>query len=248
MTALSNSQIQSIKKIIENSLREKMENHNSEPANMPFHTRLLGRDRLALYSFIHSLNTNFGTSVFEPVAAELASRRFKSVQRKIISGTSISVLAQTKIQEIIDGLTTANTRPDKNEEISKIRSVCRTGEIKQIKPTRVDLYLENKNGEIYLIDLKTAKPNKGSFKEFKRTLLEWTAVVLFDNPTTQVHTLIAIPYNPYHPKPYARWTIAGMLDFDKELKVAEGFWDFLGGHGAYNILLDCFEQVGIKMK
>ena len=27
---------------------------------MPFHTRLLGKDRLALYSFIHSLNTNKG--------------------------------------------------------------------------------------------------------------------------------------------------------------------------------------------
>lgn len=39
---------------------------------MPFHTRLLGKDRMALFSFIHSLNTNFGTSIFEPVAlAEL---------------------------------------------------------------------------------------------------------------------------------------------------------------------------------
>ena len=41
---------------------------------MPFHTRLLGTDRLALYSFIHSLNTNSGTSVFEPVAVALAHK------------------------------------------------------------------------------------------------------------------------------------------------------------------------------
>jgi len=44
---------------------------------MPFHTRLLGEDRLALYSFIHSLNTNFGTTIFEPVAVALASTHFK---------------------------------------------------------------------------------------------------------------------------------------------------------------------------
>jgi len=44
---------------------------------MPFHTRLLGKDRLALYSFIHSLNTNFGTTIFEPVAVALASTHFK---------------------------------------------------------------------------------------------------------------------------------------------------------------------------
>ncbi len=29
------------------------------------------------------------------------------------------------------------------------------------------------NNELYLIDLKTAKPNIGEFKGFKRTLLEW---------------------------------------------------------------------------
>ena len=39
-----------------------------------------------------------------------------------------------------------------------------------------------------------------------------------------------------------------MLDLEKELKVAERFWDFLGGEGAYEDLLGCFERVGIGMK
>jgi len=89
---------------------------------------------------------------------------------------------------------------------------------------------------------------KGGFKEFKRTLLEWVAVVLAENPKADVNTLIAIPYNPYDPKPYSRWTMAGMLDLDHELKVADEFWDFLGGEGAYNDLLDCFERIGIEMR
>ena len=42
--------------------------------------------------------------------------------------------------------------------------------------------------------------------------------------------------------------MAGMLDLDKELKVAEGFWDFLGGKGAYKDLLDCFEKSGIELR
>jgi hypothetical protein len=74
-----------------------------------------------------------------------------------------------------------------------------------------------------LFDIKTAKPNKGGFKEFKRTLLEWTACILADNPNANINTLIAIPYNPYEPKPYSRWTMAGMLDLDNELKVAAEF-------------------------
>jgi len=94
----------------------------------------------------------------------------------------------------------------------------------------------------------TAKPNKGGFKEFKRTLLEWVAVSLAQNKEAKINTLIAIPYNPYEPKPYSRWTMAGMLDLDKELKVAAEFWDFLGGEGAYNDLLDCFERIGIELR
>ena len=42
--------------------------------------------------------------------------------------------------------------------------------------------------------------------------------------------------------------MAGMLDLGQELKVAEEFWDFLGGKGAYQDLLDCFERVGIAMR
>ena len=63
--------------ILKNSLRNKFANYNPEPAVLPFHTRLIGKDRLALYQFIHSLNTNFGTTIFEPVAVKLAEGRFR---------------------------------------------------------------------------------------------------------------------------------------------------------------------------
>ena len=246
--ALSNEKIKSVEDTIRNSLRNRFKTYHPEPAVMPFHTRLLGKDRLALYAFIHSLNTNFGTTIFEPVALSLASSRFKVAERQMKSGTQMSEQAQHEIQKIIDELTAANKKPNKQEEIEVIRKVCQSGTMRIVKPTRVDVYLKDKNEEIYLIDIKTAKPNKGGFKEFKRTLLEWAAVVLSENPRAKINTLIAIPYNPYEPKPYSRWTMAGMLDLEKELKVAEEFWDFLGGEGTYNILLDCFERIGIEMR
>lgn len=246
--ALSKEQIKLVEDTVKNSLRNRFNTYNPEPATMPFHTRLLGKDRLALYSFIHSLNTNFGTTIFEPVAVSLASRRFKVAKHQIKSGTQISTKAQFEIQKIIDELTAANKNPDKQKEIEIIRRVCQKGEMRTVKPTRVDVYLESNEGEIYLFDIKTAKPNKGGFKEFKRTLLEWSATVLSENPKAKINTLIAIPYNPYEPKPYSRWTMAGMLDLENELKVAEEFWDFLGGKGAYDDLLACFERVGIELR
>jgi type II restriction enzyme len=74
--SMTNKQKFDIQQVIINNLRNKFQNYNPEPASMPFHYRLLGKDRIALYSFIHSLSTNFGTSIFEPVAKSLAENLF----------------------------------------------------------------------------------------------------------------------------------------------------------------------------
>lgn len=246
--ALNSLQKEEIKLVIKNSLRHKFQNYNPEPSSMPFHYRLLGKDRIALYSFIHSLSTNFGTSIFEPVAKALAKINFQNAELQQKAGSLISTHAQQVIQNIIDNLTTAKNSPNKIKEIEEIRSVCQKGEMKHAKPTKVDLKIISKDNTIYLFDIKTAKPNAGGFKEFKRTLLEWVAVVLAENPNANIHTLIAIPYNPYEPNPYNRWTMRGMLDLEYELKVAEEFWDFLCGTGTYNGLLDSFEEAGIELR
>jgi len=246
--ALTQKQIVNIEAVLKESLRNKFQNYNPEPATMPFHTRLLGKDRMALFSFIHSLNTNFGTTIFEPVAKELAKTKFKIVKSQTSVGNQISEIAQRVIQNIMDELTSAQIQPNKIEEIEAIRKVCREGNMRTIKPTKVDIFLQSHQDEVFLIDIKTAKPNKGGFKEFKRTLLEWTACVLAENPNAKVNTLIAIPYNPYEPKSYSRWTMAGMLDLKHELKVAEEFWNFLGGENTYQQLLCIFERVGIELR
>ena len=57
---LSENQKSYIIDIIKTCLRNKFQHYKPESSNMPFHYRLLGKDRMALYSFIHSLNTSFG--------------------------------------------------------------------------------------------------------------------------------------------------------------------------------------------
>ncbi|MDR1876472.1 MAG: TdeIII family type II restriction endonuclease [Flavobacteriaceae bacterium] len=245
---LTSQQKTHIQQVITTSLRNKFQNYNPEPASMPFHYRLLGKDRIALYSFIHSLSTNFGTSIFEPVAKSLALLRHADAASQQVAGVQISSEAHLVIQNIMDNLSTAIYTPNKLEEIQAIRAVSQKGEMKTVKPTKVDLKLIAHDGTIYLIDIKTAKPNAGGFKEFKRTLLEWVAATLAVNPDAKIHTLIAIPYNPYEPQPYNRWTMRGMLDLENELKVAEEFWDFLGGEGTYTELLNCFEKAGVELR
>jgi type II restriction enzyme len=244
---LKSEQIKRVENTIKESLRKKFQSYKPETNNMPFHYRLLGRDRMALFSFIHSLNTTFGTSIFEPVAEALASLNFIVAQKQYVVGNIISEQAQTEIQRIMNELTIGNS-PSKVDEIARIRKVCTRGRMNKLKTVKVDLFAKSNDGTIYLFDLKTAKPNISNFKDFKRTLLEWIAIFLSEHPNANVHSYVAIPYNPYEPKPYERWTLRGMLDLDNELKVAEEFWDFLGGDGAYSNLLDCFERVGIELR
>ncbi len=245
--SLTREQIKRIENVIRESLMKKFKTYNPETKNMPFHYRLLGRDRMALFSFIHSLNTTFGTSIFEPVAETLASLNFAVAKKQYVVGNAISEQAQTEIQHIVNDLTTGKD-PNKPEEIERIRKVCTKGEMNRLKTVKVDIFVKSYDGTIHLFDLKTAKPNISNFKDFKRTLLEWVAIFLSQHPGANVHSYIAIPYNPYEPKPYERWTLKGMLDLGNELKVAGEFWDFLGGDGAYSELLDCFERVGIELR
>lgn len=245
--SLTQEQIYKIEEVIRESLRKKFQNYNPETKNMPFHYRLLGKDKMALFSFIHSLNTTFGTSIFEPVAETLASINFSEAKKQYVLGTNISEKAQLEIQHIINELTTGKD-PDKTTEIERIRNVANIGRMNKLKTVKVDLFLRDRTGHVHLFDIKTAKPNISNFKDFKRTLLEWIAIYLAEDPGANVHSYIAIPYNPYEPKPYERWTLKGMLDLDQELKVADEFWDFLGGAGAYEELLNCFERVGIELR
>jgi len=244
---LTKEQIQITENTIKDSLRKKFRTYKPETSYMPFHYRLLGRDRMALFSFIHSLNTTFGTSIFEPVAETLASLNFEFAQKQYVVGDTISEQAQAEIQRIMNELTIGKN-PNKTEEIERIRKACNKGTMNKLKTVKVDLFVQSADGTVHLFDLKTAKPNISNFKDFKRTLLEGIAIFLTKNPNAKVKSYIAIPYNPYEPKPYERWTLKGMLDLDNELKVAKEFWDFLGNYGAYEGLLNCFERVGIELR
>ncbi|MCX6150496.1 MAG: TdeIII family type II restriction endonuclease [Ignavibacteriales bacterium] len=246
--SFTENQIKIINDAIKNSLKNKFKNYKPETNNMPFHYRLLGKDRMALYSFMQSLVSKFGNSIFEPVAVALGKLNFIEAKSQQVSGNKISEEAQKVIQQIMDSLITGQLDSNKIHEIDQIRNVCKSGALITVKPTKVDLQLRSLDGTLILIDIKTVKPNRGNFKEYKRTLLEWVAAVLSNNPEEKIKTAIAIPYNPYEPKPYERWTAKGMLDLKEEIYVANEFWDFLGGVGAYHALLDCFEKVGIELR
>ena len=239
-----------IELVIETALRDKLRRYSPESSHMPFHTRLLGKDRMALYSFLQSLNTTFGTSIYEKVAGGIATGEFDDVALQHSTTGRFSSGAQTEITRIINDLTSGNSNPNHATELAQIRSNLQAGEIVEKGLRKVDIFLSHGDTR-FLIDLKTVKPNIDGFEKHKQNLLEWAATILYQDPSLDVRTIIAIPYNPYEPNPYSRWTLRGMLEIENQsqLMVGEEFWNFLaGGRDIYQDLLDCFENVGYRMR
>ena len=247
MAGKSDKKYQRIEELVKQVVGRKLKQHIPETQHMPFHYSLLGR-YMTSYSFVHSINTSLGISVFEQVAELLAQGRFKVVKRQAEVGSSIGKKALREIQEIIADID-AGSKPNKCAEIERIRKLATVGSETKIRVVKVDLLLQDKKGKTYLFDIKTAKPNKSSFKDYKRTLLEWTAIYLRANPDAEIGSAIAIPYNPYGEKqPYDRWTINQNLDMKRDIMVGEDFWDFVGGKGTYKKLLSSFKKVGKELK
>ncbi len=239
--ALNNEQIEKIKKLLRTKLNAKLSKYTRETTSMPFLVKLMqDSEKVAAYSFIHSLATTLGMSVYEKISEIVASTHYDEVKTGYdvegeLTDEENSVISQI-LQEIKNGTRTVN----KEQEIKEVLECNNNGGRKVT--VRADLFLKKGNDEFY-IEIKTAKPNIDVFAKSKQKLLEWVAL-----RKKKVNTILAIPYNPYHPEPYNRFTMQGYLDKEKELYVAEKFWELLGGEGTYKEILDIFDEVGKEFK
>ncbi len=237
-----------IRNLLVNIVKTKLRKYKPETKHMPFHFRLLGRDRYAMFSFIQSMNTTFGISIWEQVAVILAeSAGFQAKRQYDLLGT-IDPETEKLIQTIHYDLRAGARQVSKLEEIELIRKSIRKGTPKKDPDSRVDLFVKIDNVENYF-DITSAKPNMKEFAALKLKLLRWTALRLSQDKNAEVFTRLAIPYNPYHPQPYERWTLKGLYDLDRgEILVGEEFWNFVAGDDIYDELLDVFQEAGEELR
>ncbi|MCX7920071.1 MAG: TdeIII family type II restriction endonuclease [bacterium] len=228
-------------------IRRKLRDYSPETQSMPFHFRLLGRDRMALYSFIHSVNTMLGQSIFEKVAEIIARSNFERAEAQYRFEGYLSSNAVLEIDRIMSNLRSAARQASESSENNRIRSVANQGTLGNLRRTRADLFVMQNNTEYYF-EIKTVKPNIDVFTRTKEKLLQWKAMRYSIDRNIRVRTYICIPYNPEEPNPYSRWTLQGLYDLENEVLVAEEFWNFLGGEGTYEDLLDIFEQTGMELR
>ncbi len=243
---------------------QKLREYKPETENMPFHYRLIGKDKYAIFSFIQSINTTFGMSIWEQTALLLAKPKWTKVQRqvdvvnkRIISCRTVNNNSERKvfdkmlraIDEYMIELRDGKREASKRYEISLLRKQFGQGRLLTIDKECADLYLRSKSGKEYFIDITSAKPNMKEFKAMKKKILIWQAIRLTGYPKRKVEGRIAIPYNPYAPQPYERWTLRGLYDLKRsEVMIGKEFWNFIAQEDVYCDLLEVFEEAGKTLK
>jgi len=245
---LSSKTANEVSELLIKTVRGKIEKYKPETKYIPFHHRLLGRDRYAMFSFIQSINTTFGVSIWEQTAVILARSAGHPAERQYKLLGEIDSDTEELIQNVHFQLRKGGITTNKTQEIEQIREKIRKGNPRIDPDSVVDLVITINNEENYF-DITSVKPNMKEFVALKLKLLRWTALRLSQNKSLNVFTRLAIPYNPYHPEPYERWTLKGLFDLKYgEILVGKDFWNFVAYDDIYDELLDVFQEVGEKLR
>ncbi len=210
---------------------------------MPFLARLIqDNEKIAAYSFIHSMATTLGMSIYEDVSVIIASETAEECFRNYGVGGAISKDQKSVISNIVAKLRNGEIQADIEKEKREILNASvENGEF-QKSGNIADFYMK-RDGQEYYFEIKTVKPNIDVFEKSKTKLLEWIA-----RRRMSVNVYLAFPYNPYHPKPYHRFTEVGMMDSSNDFLIGDEYWDFIGGKNTFTELLKTFDEVGKDFK
>lgn len=236
-------QKEEIRGLLITKITDKLKKYARETRSMPFLTRLMqDSEKVATYSFIHSLATTLGMSIYEDVSRIIAKDSSEEVFKKMDLGGVLSVEQKSVIENIVRELRNGERKADKEDEIKEVLAANAEGGKPQKDGAIADFYIKRKGIEYYF-EIKTVKPNIDVFTSSKTKLLEWVA-----RKRKPVKTILAFPYNPYYPEPYSRFTQQGLLERAEELLVGEEYWEFLGGKNTFKELLNEFDFIGKKFK
>ncbi|XOB40794.1 MAG: TdeIII family type II restriction endonuclease [Candidatus Nealsonbacteria bacterium] len=241
--ALSTEQLEKITHLLETKIEEKIKRYTRETSSMPFLARLIqDNEKVAAYSFIHSMATTLGMSIYEDVSVIIAEANSEECSRNYDINGLISKQQKSVIADIIRKLRNGEEIVNHEKEVKLVLSASSKGGKAQKEGKIADFYMLRGGIEHYF-EIKTVKPNIDVFTKSKTKLLEWVA-----RSRKPVRVFLAFPYNPYHPKPYERFTEQGVLERGKEFLIGKEYWNFLGGENTFKQILKLFDLVGKNFK
>lgn len=232
-----------IEKLLARTIENKLRRYTRETPSMPFLVRVVQDSRkVASYSFIHSIATSLGMSIYEKLSQILVEDDCEECFRKYDLGGVISKEQKAVIDDIIRKLRNKEKEPSYEKDMMFVLDAS-SKDGKQQKEGKIADFYMRKDGMEYFFEIKTVKPNIDVFTKSKTKLLEWIA-----RRRKPIRAILALPYNPYFPRSYKRFAEQNLMEMGVDFLVGENYWNLLNGENTFIELLEIFDRVGKKWK
>ncbi len=216
--------------------------------NMPFHKALLPKTFGRMSSFERSFSTILGKS-YERHSAIIAETRFLKVKLQHKTDGRILESVDAEIVDEVKRVDGGHLFCNYFDVVRRIVDLEKDGSGNKVSRSVIsDLYLKSYNDEEYFFEIKTPKPNKEQCLNITRKHLWIHALLKMVQP--QVKTYFAMGYNPWgEDNEYKHSFAVKYLDIKRQTIIGKQYWDFLGGDGAFEDLLEIYRKVGsVKSK
>ncbi|MBW1616687.1 MAG: TdeIII family type II restriction endonuclease [Deltaproteobacteria bacterium] len=169
---LSISQKNKIENLLSRKIENKLERYGRETVSMPFLSRIIqDNEKIAAYSFIYSMATTLGMSIYEDISVIIASETAEEAFRNYGIGGVISKKQKTVISDIVSKLRNKERDANINKEIKEVLEASAVNGEFQKSGSIADFYMK-REGKEYYFEIKTVKPNIDVFEKSKTKLLE----------------------------------------------------------------------------
>ena len=239
-----------IEDIITSSIEEYLVKRNKVKTFHPL-DHIFPKER-KIRSKVGGLETSLGKNLWERLAKKLAELNQFEVLDENAFNKSVPKLT-SEINQIIFEFKKNRLNGDNksiNQLFDQLRSHLTDVEIEPYSNSiqsgeGVDIYLRKNNTE-YLVDIKTAQPNKKSTNSYFNTLCLWTGLYALKKSDYDLKCFIAFPYNPYS-KDFWEQNLSKIPPLVPKIdaKESDEFWDLLSGEsGTTEIIMNVFKKIG----
>lgn len=204
-------------------------------------------------SIVGGMETSLGTTLWEPLAKNLAILNgFEVVNGNLTKPSIMPASLQNTISIVIEGRNNKDLVYNSHYCHDRIKEICQTfvnNPVQLFVPASkgfgVDIWLR-KEGINYFFDTKTVQPNVGNYSKYFDQLINWYAFFYSQFPLENAQARIVFPYNPYGQEDFWQKTMGGgwPLQQNNEAWVENQFWDFCSGiPNTYQIIHRAFVSI-----
>ena len=214
----------------------------------PFHRLFFTEGQVRAARTERSVVTAMGSVLYPQLAQAVARDRFADVHLEFEVAGTINDAAVNMIEEIVTTLRTGprqrtvDRRPDHQRELREILNSLGGGQSR--RSVIADLYIGDFTGGPLFVELKTPLPNLDIAAESKRKLLYYLAIRSRQG-IENAQAFLGLTYNPYITRErYGHSVTKQVMDMEHQVLIGHELWDFLGGPGTYDEILELIDEVG----